>query len=299
MLRLRRREAWAFVEILRPKQWYKNLLLFVALVFSYNLGDLSLIESAVFGFLIFCALSSSMYIVNDIIDREKDLSHPKKCRRPIPSGRINVRSARVYAAILFGGGLLGAFLISVQFFLMSLAYVFVATLYTTVLKRYAIVDALGLGAGFVVRAFAGAIIVSVPVSPWLVICVFLLALVLAFGKRRHELVMLGEEAVNHRVSLTRYSVHLTEDLMLTSTATLIMAYSMYTFLAASEWMMITIPLVIFGLFRFVFLMHSAEEGGEVDIIFKDIPSLFNIVIWIALCVIVLYFSPSTAGPIGG
>jgi len=292
------RKIRAYIELIRPKQWYKNLLLIVALVFSRNLSNYVLLSRVALGFAIFCLLSGSMYALNDIWDREKDLNHPRKSRRPIPSGRISLRSAEAYAATLFAVGLIGAATLGLQFFLLSLAYLVVTTSYTLALKRLVIIDALGLGAGFVIRAYSGAVAIDVRVSPWLTICVFLLALVLAFGKRRHELALLGEAAGLHRESLDSYSVHLAEDLTLTSAATLIMAYSMYTFLATSEWMMLTIPFVIFGLFRFMFLTHGTKEGGEADILFSDLPSVANIVMWIMMSAIILYFAPASASSIG-
>ena len=153
--------------------------------------------------------------------------------------------------------------------------------------------------GFVLRALAGTVAVSVPISPWLVISVFLLALFLTFGKRRHELAVLGEDAHNHREILKHYTPSMVENMMNISTATLIMAYAMYTFLAANEYMMFTIPFAVYGLLRYTFLVHTANEGGEPELIFKDIPTVVNIVLWMVAVFVILYYAPSDSGFFGG
>ena len=289
----------AYIEIIRPKQWYKNLLLFVGLVFSKSLGDLDLVLLAVFGFLAFCSISGSVYVLNDIVDRERDKAHPRKALRPIPSGRISVVQASIYGAILGAIGLAASFMIGDLFILCALAYVAIAVSYSFYLKNIVILDALAVAAGFVVRALAGALAIDVPVSPWLVICVFLLAVFLTFGKRRHELATLGEDAVNHRGILRHYSVHMVEDMMAVSTSTLIMAYSMYTFLATNQYMMLTIPFAIYGLLRYMFLVHVAGEGGEPELIFKDVPTVVNLALWLITAFLILYYAPDTGPVLGG
>jgi 4-hydroxybenzoate polyprenyltransferase len=293
-----RGKGWAYIELMRPKQWYKNLLLFVGLVFSKELGDFDMVFLAVLGFIAFCALSGSVYTLNDIIDRERDKLHPKKMLRPIPSGRVSVGSAAVLSAVLLIAGLFVSFFIGWLFLLAALAYLAEGFSYTLYLKNLVIVDAIALAAGFVIRAYAGTVAVDVPISAWLVICVFLLALFLAFGKRRHELSLLGDQAENHREILKHYTLHMVEDMMSVSTATLIMAYAMYTFLATNEYMMFTIPFAIYGLLRYTFLVHMKDKGGEPEQIFRDLPSLINLVLWVAAVVLILYFAPEE-GPLFG
>ncbi|MDH3366114.1 MAG: decaprenyl-phosphate phosphoribosyltransferase [Thermoplasmata archaeon] len=288
----------AYLELARPRQWYKNLLLFVAVAFSKNLSDTELMLYAIFGFLSFCALSAAVYALNDIVDREKDRGHPKKSLRPIPSGRISVGAAMAFGLSLGSIGLVAALLINWPFFLTALMYLAVATSYSFYFKDIVILDAIIVAIGFVIRALAGAVAVAVPVSPWLVICVFLLAVFLAFGKRRHELALLGPEAENHRGILKHYTLHMVEDMMAVSTSTLIMAYSMYTFLATNQYMMLTIPFAIYGLLRYMFLVHIASEGGEPEMIFRDVPTLINVVCWTSVAVAVLYLAPEP-GPIFG
>lgn len=289
----------AYLDLVRPKQWYKNLLLFVALVFSKNLGDLDMLSTAIIGFLSFCALSGAVYTINDVIDRNRDRAHPKKSLRPIPSGRISVGSALAFAGVLAVLGMAGSFILGPLFLLMALSYVAVVMSYSLYFKSVVIMDAIIVAAGFVVRALAGAVAIDVPVSPWLVICVFLLAVFLTFGKRRHELALLGEGAENHREILKHYTVHMVEDMMAVSTSTLIMAYSMYTFLATNQYMMLTVPFAVYGLLRYMFLVHIAREGGEPELIFKDIPTVVNVVCWAAMAVAILYFAPESGPLLGG
>jgi 4-hydroxybenzoate polyprenyltransferase len=289
----------AFIEIIRPKQWYKNLLLFVGIVFSRNLGEMDLLLLAVVGFAAFCSLSGSVYVLNDIVDRERDRAHPKKSLRPIPSGRMSLGTAYAYSAALMAVGLIASFAIGWLFLFTALAYLAVAGSYSFYVKNLVILDAIFVAVGFVVRALAGAVAVDVPVSPWLIICVFLLALFLTFGKRRHELATLGEEAQNHREILKHYTVHMIEDMMTVSTATLIMAYSMYTFLATNQYMMLTIPFAVYGLLRYMFFVHVAGEGGEPDRIFTDLPSLVNLCCWVVVAVLILYYAPETGAILGG
>lgn len=287
-----------FIELARPKQWYKNVLLFVGLVFSENLGELDLLLLAVLGFAAFCALSSAMYVVNDIVDRNRDLQHPRKCARPIPSGRVSIGSAGAFGAGLAVAGFLSAILVGWIFLLVALAYLAISASYTFILKNLVILDALGIAAGFVVRAHAGTVAVDVPISAWLVICVFFLALFLAFGKRRHELALLGDRAEEHREILGSYTLHMVEDMMTVSTSTLILAYAMYTFLATNQYMMLTIPFAIYGLLRYMFLAHMAGQGGEPEQVFKDLPSAANLVCWVIAVILILYFAPETGSLIG-
>lgn len=287
-----------YLELVRPKQWYKNLLLFVGIVFSKELGNVSLLVLAILGFLAFCALSGAVYAVNDIVDRNKDIQHPRKRNRPIPSGRVSVAGASVAAAFLLVVGLSISVYIHLLFLLAALAYLVEGLSYSFYLKNLVIIDALTLSTGFVIRAIAGTIAVDVPVSPWLIICVFLLAMFLTFGKRRHELAVLGEKAENHRATLNQYSLHMVEDMMSVSTATLIMAYAMYTFLATNQYMMLTLPFAIYGLLRYTFLVHSAGEGGEPEQLFKDLPSVVNLGLWFVTIVLILYFAPETGSVLG-
>jgi len=238
-----------FIITMRPKQWYKNLILFVGIVFSLNLLNFQMWLNVVSAFIIFCMLSGSEYIINDILDVEKDRKHPKKCKRPIASGRLKASHALSFAIILIivAGG--GAYLINTQFLVVSITYFLLILSYSLFLKHLIIVDLLLISIGFVIRAVAGCLAINVFISPWLIICTFLLALFLALCKRRHEILTMGSAASEHRKILAEYSTDMLDQLICITTAALIISYSLYTFLADNIFMMLTIPFAIYGLFR--------------------------------------------------
>ncbi|MCS7118786.1 MAG: decaprenyl-phosphate phosphoribosyltransferase [Archaeoglobaceae archaeon] len=190
---------------MRPQQWYKNFLVFAALVFSKNLLDLELLKLTILGFIAFCLASSSQYIFNDILDREKDKRHPKKCKRPIASGKISLPIAIAFSAILLIFSILISLLLNFWFLMAIISYLILNSLYSAFLKNLVLFDVLTISAGFVIRAISGCFIINVLISPWLILCTFLLAIFLALGKRRHELILLEENAKKHREVLGLYS----------------------------------------------------------------------------------------------
>lgn len=273
---------------MRPKQWYKNLVIFIGIIFSINLLNLNLWIDVIAAFTIFCILSGSIYILNDFLDLEKDKNHPKKKNRPLASGRLKVSHALTCAIILICIALTGAYLLNLQFFLVSVAFFILMLVYSFFLKEIIIVDIMVISIGFVLRAMAGALAIGVYVSPWLIICAFLLALFLALGKRRHELVLLKENASNHRKILGEYSTDMLDQMINISTSALIMSYSLYTFFSGNTYIMITIPFAFYGLFRYIFLVHARNMGGEPEMIFKDKGMVISIVLWVIVVVFVLY-----------
>nr|WP_319373248.1 decaprenyl-phosphate phosphoribosyltransferase [uncultured Methanobacterium sp.] len=280
-----------FKEILismRPKQWYKNLVIFIGIIFSINLLNLNLWIDVIAAFTIFCILSGCIYILNDILDLEKDNNHPKKKNRPLASGRLKVSHALTFAIILICVALTGAYLLNLQFFMVSVAFFILMLVYSFFLKEIIIVDIMVISIGFVLRAMAGALAIGVYVSPWLIICAFLLALFLALGKRRHELVLLKENASNHRKILGEYSTEMLDQMINITTSALIMSYSLYTFFSGNIYIMITIPFAFYGLFRYIFLVHARNMGGEPEMIFKDKGMVISIVLWVIVVVCVLY-----------
>jgi len=279
------------ITTMRPKQWYKNLVIFVGIIFSLNLLNFQMWLDVISAFAIFCMLSGSEYIINDIIDVEKDRKHPKKCKRPIASGKLKVSHALLFAIILIivAGG--GAYLINTQFLVVSITY-FLILSYSLFLKHLIIVDILVISIGFVIRAIAGCLAINVFISPWLVICAFLLALFLALGKRRHELILLAENAKEHRRILEGYSVEMLDQMISITTGALIISYSLYTFLTDNICMMFTIPLVIYGLFRYLFLVHSKNIGEEPEMLFKDKGMVICMVLWVVLVMAILYGFPN-------
>ncbi|WP_321423441.1 decaprenyl-phosphate phosphoribosyltransferase [uncultured Methanobacterium sp.] len=273
---------------MRPKQWYKNLVIFIGIIFSINLLNLNLWIDVIAAFTIFCILSGSIYILNDILDLEKDKNHPKKKNRPLASGRLKVPYAMTFAIILICIALTGAYLLNLQFFMVSVAFFILMLVYSFFLKEIIIVDIMVISIGFVLRAMAGALAIGVYVSPWLIICAFLLALFLALGKRRHELVLLKENASNHRKILGEYSTDMLDQMINITTSALIMSYSLYTFFSGNTYIMITIPFAFYGLFRYIFLVHARNMGGEPEMIFKDKGMVISIVLWVIVVVCVLY-----------
>ncbi len=278
---------------IRPRQWYKNILLFVCIVFSFNLFNASMWLDAVIAFVFFCMLSAGEYLINDILDIKKDRIHPIKCKRPIASGQLKVSYALLFATLLIVVALLGSYLaINISFFTISALYVLLILVYSFTLKNLIIADVLVISVGFVIRAIAGCLATNVFISPWLIVCTFLLALLLALGKRRSELIILGDEAEAHRASLSTYSTQMLDQLTGITTGAAIVSYFMYTFFVGNYYMMLTAPSAVYGLFRYLFLVHQENFGGEPEKIFKDKPTLINLAVWTLLVITVLYKFPS-------
>ena len=273
---------------MRPKQWYKNLVIFIGIAFSLNLLNINLWISAISAFFIFCLLSGSIYLVNDVLDIEKDKKHPKKRERPLPSGKLKPYQAITAATIFILIALLGSYMINIPFFLISIVFFVLMMLYSLYLKNFIIVDIMIISTGFVIRAVAGALAISVLVSPWLIICAFLIALFLALGKRRHELFLLGDNVKEHRESLESFSTEMLDQMIIITTSTLIMSYSLYTFFTGKLLMMVTIPFAFYGIFRYLFLIHSKKMGGEPEMLFKDKGMVLSIVLWALVVFLVLY-----------
>ncbi len=273
---------------MRPQQWYKNLILFASIIFSLNILNVEMWFTIIFAFIIFSMLSGSEYIINDIIDIESDRKHPVKCKRPLASGKLKRTYALVFAAILIIGVVTGSYLINIPFLIISISYLLLILFYSLYLKHLIIVDLLVISIGFVMRAIAGGIAINVRISPWLIVCTFLLALFLGLGKRRHELNLLGNNAGNHRKNLAEYSNEMLDQMISITTGALIISYSLYTFFVENYFMMLTIPVIIYGLFRYLFLIHSKNYGGEPEMLFKDKGMLICIILWGILAVGVLY-----------
>jgi 4-hydroxybenzoate polyprenyltransferase len=282
---------------LRPEQWTKNLLLFAGLIFGGRLLEPAAVASSVGGFLVFCALASAMYLVNDICDRDADQRHPIKRQRPIASGAVSVSAAAAAAATLVGGALIGAWFIGPSFAAISVAYAALLLLYSTRLKHIVILDVLVIAGGFVLRAVAGAAAVEVPIGSWLVTCTTLLALFLALSKRRHELVLLGGDAIDHRRSLEEYSPYLLDQMIAVVTASTLIAYTMFATSAetaqrlGTQHLGYTVPFVLYGIFRYLYLVHQKRGGGSpAAMLLTDGALLACVVLW-AVAVMLLMYSP--------
>lgn len=289
----------ALLAALRPKQWTKNGLLFVALAFTLNLQQPSLVARSLAAFVCFCALSSAGYLLNDVLDVEADRRHPTKRLRPIASGMVPVPLALSLGVILTVGGLLAAFLMEPLLGALALAYVLLTAFYSTTLKHLVLLDIFALAGGFVLRAAAGAVAIDVPISPWLYIATLLGALLIALGKRRTELQTLGVDmAAGHRRNLESYSLEFIDQLILVISGAALMTYALYTFsaenLPRNHSMMLTIPIVLYGMFRYLFLVHDGDVGGSPEeLLFRDRPLLLAVVVWALSAVLILYLGRST------
>ncbi len=288
--------AWALFKSLRPRQWPKNGVVLVGLVFARELGQPAQVGRAVLAALLFCLLSGAVYLVNDLLDLEKDRRHPTKRSRPLAAGLLSPRVAVVFAGVAGVAGLGASFLLSPAFGAVATGYLGLQALYIVWLKHTVILDVLALAAGFVLRAVAGAVVVQVPISPWLYVCTMLLALFLALGKRRQELVLLDAGAGEHRPALEQYTVALLDHLLQVVTTSLLVAYMLYTFFAGNlprnSSMMLTIPFVLYGLFRYLYLVHARGEGGSPeDVLLRDRPMAACVALWAITSVAILYFAP--------
>jgi 4-hydroxybenzoate polyprenyltransferase len=281
---------------LRPEQWTKNLLVLAGVLFSGRLRDAGAVLAALGAFAVFCALSSAIYIFNDVADRHADKQHPLKCMRPIACGDLAPRTAIVAGIVLTIAALLAAFLIRPGLAAVSAAYLVLLFLYSTTLKHMVIVDVLVIAVGFVLRAVAGAVAVDVPISHWLLVCTTLLALFLALSKRRHELTLLGDGAIGHRRSLEEYSPYLLDQMIAVVTASTLVAYTLYTTdretaaRLGTNRLGLTIPFVLYGIFRYLYLVHQKRGGGSpANLLITDRPLLACVALWALSVVLILYF----------
>jgi 4-hydroxybenzoate polyprenyltransferase len=286
--------AFLLLWLARPIQWVKNGVVLAPLIFAGQFGDSAHIGLALAAVAVFCLLSSAAYILNDIFDRESDRQHPLKKNRPIAGGKVSILSAAATAILLFVCAMAGAFVIRFEFGLIAVLFVAVNILYSAWLKHIVILDVMAISASFVIRAYAGAIAIDVPASKWMIISTLLLALFLALGKRRHELVILEGNATKHRRSLMSYSPYLLDQLIGVVTASVVVSYMLYTFsdeVAArvgTQWLFVTIPFVIYGVFRYLYLIHKEDKGGDpTRLLFSDKPTLMNVILWIVAVTIIL------------
>ena len=279
---------------MRPRQWSKNGLVFVPLFFDGKLTDPVSVARTIAAFVLLCMVSSAIYLMNDLRDIEKDRQHPHKKFRPLAAGQLNPNLATATAVILAVGGLIAGFYLSFALGLVLLTYLIIQVAYIFYLKNVVLIDVMVVAAGFILRVAAGVAVISVErFSPWLYVSTFLLALFVALGKRRHELVLLGHEADNHRSILAEYNLDLIDRLIGIVTTSAIVAYFLYTFLAeglpGNNLMMLTIPFVLYAVFRYLYLIHVRHEGGAPEEIFlRDRALQATIGSWALLVFLILY-----------
>lgn len=285
----------AVLRSMRIYQWTKNLVLFAGLVFTLRFLDPPYVLAAIAGFFTFSIAVSGVYLLNDVLDMERDRLHPEKRQRPIASGRLPVPAAIAAAVILLAVGLTGSFLLGPRFGATAVAYVVLTLLYSTLLKHVVLLDVVSIALGFVLRATAGVEVIrdrtpayagTVELSPWLLVCAFFLALFLAIGKRRHELAVLEGDASRHRGALAAYNTKLLDQLVAVVTGATVLAYSVYTIspetLAKFDQrpLYLTIPFVLYGIFRYLYLMYARDQGGNPsEHLLQDRATLINVVLW--------------------
>jgi 4-hydroxybenzoate polyprenyltransferase len=286
--------VYGLLRTLRPRQWIKNGLVFMALLFDQKLTNGPLLIRTAAAFILFCMVSSTVYIINDLADIEKDKLHPRKCRRALPSGQL-----KPWFAILGAVGILAvclplSFLLNVYLGAIILGYFLLNLAYSVWLKHVVLIDVMVVASGFVLRVAAGVIAADAErFSPWLYLCTILLALFLAIGKRRNELIVLADAANTHRRILDEYTVPLLDEMNHLVTAGAVIAYSLYTFSAPNlpnnYSMMLTIPFVIYFLFRYQYLVHVKGEGGAPEmLLYQDRPLLLTVVLWALAIVLIMY-----------
>jgi len=298
----------ALLVSLRPHQWTKNLLVFAALGFTKHLFDRGPLLRAVAAFAVFCALSGVVYLINDLADVERDRRHPRKRLRPIASGALGIPTARVAAAGLGLASLAAAAALGWSFLGVAAAYLALNLSYSLRLKEVVILDVLSVSLGFVLRAIAGGVAIGAPISDWLLVCTILLALFLALAKRRHEITSLGSDAAGHRPILSEYSPYLLDQMIAMVTASCLTAYAFYTMAPQTQakfqtdrlsW---TIPFVLYGIFRYLYLVHQKDGGGSPsESLVTDRPLLVAMALWAAATMLILYTAsgapvPLQAGP---
>jgi 4-hydroxybenzoate polyprenyltransferase len=287
----------ALLKTMRPKQWVKNVFILAAIVFDRKLSNPVALGHTALTVLLFCLVSSTVYLINDLVDIDKDRQHPTKSKRPLPSGQLSPKVALGAAIILPLICIPVGFLLTPKLGAIIVLYLGLMVLYSFVLKHMVIIDVMTIAAGFVLRVAAGVVVIKVErFSPWLYVCMTLLALFMGFGKRRHELFTLGLRANNHRTSLQHYSLELIDQMTVVVTSAAIMAYSLYTFSAPNlprvdgqPLMMLTIPFVLYALFRYQYLIHVQKKGGTPEeIVLGDVPFMVDLVLYGVTVLILMY-----------
>ncbi len=279
---------------MRPEQWLKNGFVLAPMVFSGLLHDPGVWSRSILAVAAFCAASSAVYLINDVLDREADRRHPSKCHRPIAASEVSVGAALAAAGTLAAAAMATAFVLGGWFPVVLGGYIVLVVLYSAALKRVVFIDVLVLAAGFVLRVVGGAVAIDVPVSRWLLLCAYLLALYLALGKRRSELALLGGDAGTHREVLGHYSLGLVDQAISVVLGATVLAYTLYTVApdtvakVGSEGLMATVPVVLYGLFRYLYLLHRHDLGGSpTRVLATDRPLLITVLVWLGVAAVVI------------
>ena len=280
---------------MRPGQWTKNLFIFAGLIFSGNLFHPEILIRVSSGFILFSLVASSIYIFNDIIDMEYDRAHPEKKDRPLAAGLLSVPVAYSGAVILATAGLIGALTLDRGFFAILISYLIINFAYTIKIKQMVILDIMCISSGFVLRVLAGTELAEVMPSDWLILCTIMLSLFLGFSKRRHELVVTGAKALTHRKVLGEYSLSFLDQMIAVATACTVMSYALYTVSPQTVYrfgtrnLVFSIPFVIYGIYRYLYLIHQKNKGGNpTGELVRDFPLLINAFLWALVVVLIIY-----------
>ena len=280
---------------LRVQQWTKNLVVFAALVFSRNLLEVVMLAKVVAACAVFSLLSGATYILNDLADLKQDQHHPTKRRRPLASGRLRVAHAFLTMSVLVVLCLAAARFLGVGIFLVCVSYFFLQVAYSFLLKQVVILDVFAVAAGFVLRVLAGALVIEVAISSWLIICTVLLSLFLALSKRRHELILIGDQADDHRRVLAEYTPYLLDQMISVVTASTVMAYALYTVSPetvekfGTRNLVFTVPFVLYGVLRYLYLVHQKGKGGRPEkVLFMDPALLIDVALWVIVAGAIIY-----------
>ncbi|MFA5839259.1 MAG: decaprenyl-phosphate phosphoribosyltransferase [Candidatus Margulisiibacteriota bacterium] len=281
---------------LRPKQWLKNLIIFAGILFALKLSNLPLFINTVYAFLLFCAVTSCIYLINDLKDMQNDKLHSSKKLRPLASGALSPIIAKLFVIVALPFSLFFSYQLNVNFCYLVVAYIIIMLGYTFGLKKIVILDAFIIAAGYVIRAVAGVEVIGVVFTPWFLVCAFLLALFIVFCKRRNEILVLGENAVIHRLVFQEYNLQYLDQLISVVTAAIILTYSLYTLSSETVQkfntsnLIYTVPFVIFGLFRYLYLVYKKDEGGSAEnLMLSDIPLIGAMFGWLFAVIVILYW----------
>lgn len=287
---------FAIIKTARIHHWIKNLVIFAAVIFAQKYNEPESIVLVIQAFIVFCLGSSAIYFINDIFDREQDKLHPQKCNRPIASGKLRVSIAWIVAIIIIIISLALSLKFGKAFLTVFVLYILSNFAYNFGLKRVVILDVMVLAVGFVIRAVAGGVVINVPISTWLLVCTILLALFLGFAKRRHEIITLGDDAAAHRKSLAHYSPKFIDQMISVVTASTVVAYTFYTLSPeikekfGTDNLVFTVPFVLYGIFRYLYLVYQKDEGGNPTMLLvTDIPLIVCVVLWITAVIVLLKF----------
>ena len=289
---------WELSRALRPQQWIKNLFVYAPLIFSQNVLNQALVLRATLAFLAFCLISSAVYLLNDLRDIEEDRQHPLKAHRPLASGRLKRSTAVAALAIIAPAGFLVALLVNRSFVFIALGYFALQIAYTLWLKHVVILDIFVVASGFLLRVVAGGFAIRVYLSSWLLICTTLLALFLAMGKRRHEIVLMEGRAASHRPILKEYNIYLLDQMISVVTASTLVSYIFYCISPETvqkfntDMLGLTIPFPLYGILRYLYLVHRREGGGSPSqMLLNDRPLLVCVALWVLAVVVIVYLKP--------